>query len=175
MIVADSNVLAALLLSSEGSVRAELVKQKDSCWIVPSLWRHEVLNILATQLKTRRLNLNDARRIWSRAVGAFSANESDPTPEFVLELVFLHSITAYDAQFVAVARNLGCTLVTEDAELQRKFPGLAMSMETFLSQGNETLFVRETPATYGSKSRGTTRKPFDREMHVTKSKARHSK
>ena len=49
MIVADSNVLAARVLSSELTELALRVEAIDNVWLVPRLWRYEFLNILARE------------------------------------------------------------------------------------------------------------------------------
>jgi predicted nucleic acid-binding protein len=42
------------------------------------------------------------------------------------------NISAYDAQFVALARELGVPLITQDRKLLRVAPGEAMSMKQYL-------------------------------------------
>jgi len=46
-------------------------------------------------------------------------------PEDVFDLVAAYGITGYDAQLVALAKELHCTLYTQDRELIEKFPKLA--------------------------------------------------
>ena len=40
-------------------------------------------------------------------------------------IVAAYGITGYDAQFVALALELGCNLYTQDKELLAKFPSIA--------------------------------------------------
>jgi len=153
MIVVDSNVLAARMLSCESTNLALSVEAADSIWLVPRLWRYEFLNILATQIKAGRIKQSAAHAMWQRLASLLEENESDPAAEQVLELVAKHRITAYDAHFVALARVNACLLVTEDVELQRKFPDLAVSMKSFVSNKGLSGWVRETSATYGKRKR----------------------
>ena len=44
MIVVDVNVIAYLLINGEKTVEARSVRELDSDWIVPDLWRDEFLN-----------------------------------------------------------------------------------------------------------------------------------
>ena len=41
------------------------------------------------------------------------------------DLVAAYGITGYEAQFVALALELGCNLYTQDKELLAKFPSIA--------------------------------------------------
>jgi predicted nucleic acid-binding protein len=54
-------------------------------------------------------------------------------PRDVFDLVGQSSCTAYDCEFVAVARERGLQLITADREILREFPHIAVSLENFLS------------------------------------------
>ncbi len=159
MIVVDSNILAARNLTSIRTPLAEQVQQKDPVWVVPVLWRYEFQNILATAIKAGQIASEHALEAWNRVYQIMSGNEADPSVVKVLELVNRYRITAYDGQFIALAIQMGIPCVTEDGELQKKFPGLALSMEDFL--GSTSGMVRERPERYRAKKahpvRGITR------------------
>ncbi|MBU1205328.1 MAG: type II toxin-antitoxin system VapC family toxin [Pseudomonadota bacterium] len=147
MIVVDSNIIAARNLTSVLSSQAEQVEQKDPGWIVPALWRYEFKNILATAIKTRQIKPEQALDVWEKVFGILIENESEPSPAKVIDLVAQYGITAYDGQFIALAIEMGIQCVTEDRELQGKFPNIAVSMEGFL-QTPENKGVRERKAKY---------------------------
>ena len=132
MIVVDSNIIAARNLTSVLTPQAEQVEIKDPVWIVPCLWRYEFQNILATAIKAKQITLDQALNVWQRVFGILLENESEPSAARVIELVAHYGITAYDGQFIALAMDMGIRCVTEDQELQGKFPGMAVSMEVFL-------------------------------------------
>ena len=48
MIVVDANVIAYRFIVGEKTGLACQVQEKDADWVVPALWRHEFLNVLAT-------------------------------------------------------------------------------------------------------------------------------
>lgn len=52
MIVVDVNVIAYLLIEGEFTKQAQNTFAKDSHWVVPSLWRHEFVNIVSKYLQT---------------------------------------------------------------------------------------------------------------------------
>lgn len=132
MIVVDSNIIAARNLTSALTSKAEQVEQKDAVWIVPVLWRYEFQNILATAIKSKQITSEQALNIWQSVFGILMENESEPSAVGVLELVAHYGITAYDGQFIALAMEMGVPCVTEDQELQEKFPGIAVSIKGFL-------------------------------------------
>lgn len=164
MIVVDSNVLAARVLVSDATKLALLVEAADNVWLVPHLWRYEFLNILATQLKAGRIKMQAACHLWRHLAEILGENEKDPPAEQVLDLVARHRITAYDAHFVALAQANTCLLVTEDIELQQKFPLVAVSMHAFLAAKGGPDWVRDAPISYGNRTRATrsVRKPKPR-------------
>ena len=50
----------------------------------------------------------------------------------VMDLVAVSSCPAYDCEYVALARDLGVSLVTSDRGVLRAFPSRAVSPEGFL-------------------------------------------
>lgn len=136
MIVVDSNVLAARNLTSVLTAKAEQVERKDPLWVVPVLWRYEFQNILATAIKANKITPELALDVWQRVVDVMSDNEADPPVGRVIQLIAQHHITAYDAQFIALALEMGVFCVTEDLELREKFPVVAVSMDGFLERSS---------------------------------------
>ncbi len=126
MIVADSNLIVSCVLESEATEWALRLRKKDGEWHVPVLWRYEVMNIFATLIKARQLDAATAESLFSGLSAALRPTEGEASPEDVFALADAHKITAYDAQFVALAQSLQCPLYTQDKELLRKFPGLAV-------------------------------------------------
>ena len=125
MIVADTNLIAACVLESKATSAALALRERDSDWRVPRLWRYEMVNILATMIKVKRLSRNDAESIYRQLLGVLRACEKDPASSEVLSLVEEYGISGYDAQFVALARELGVKLYTQDKELLKKLPEVA--------------------------------------------------
>ena len=125
MIVADSNLIASCVLESKATPAALALRARDPDWRVPRLWRYEVQNILATMIKAKRLGRKEAETIFQGLLEALRANENEPDPADALLLVEKYGISGYDAQFVALARELGVRLVTRDKELLKKLPDVA--------------------------------------------------
>jgi predicted nucleic acid-binding protein len=152
MIVVDSNIIAARNLTSVLSTKAEQVEQKDPVWIVPILWRYEFQNILATSIKAKQIEPEHAFGVWQKVSGILIENETEPSSAKVIDLVAQYGITAYDGQFIALAMEMGIPCVTEDGELERKFPGIAISMDDFLKSPAPRI-VRERRGRYRGRIR----------------------
>ena len=131
MIVADTNLIAYLLIDGEHTEAARKVWAKDPDWRVPPLWRSEFLNVLRTAVVSRVISEEQAFDTWHHAVGIFGGMEFSPSGEKVLEAAFKYGISAYDAHFVAVALELGARLVTGDKKIVRNCGKLAVKMEEF--------------------------------------------
>ena len=125
MIVADSNLIASCVLESAATESALALRREDPAWRVPRLWRYEVMNILSTMVKAKRLDKKSATALYTGLAAALEAGERDSPAKAVLDLVAAYGITGYDAQFVALALELGCNLYTQDKELLAKFPSIA--------------------------------------------------
>jgi len=147
MIVVDSNIVTARNLTSTLTSKAEQVEEKDPVWIVPVLWRYEFQNLLATAIKAKQIKPEQALDIWEKVSKILVENECEPSASKVIDLVAQYGITAYDGQFIAVALEMGIPCVTEDRELQEKFPGIAISMDGFLKP-QSTYVVREVRERY---------------------------
>ena len=126
MIVADTNLIAACVLESKATAAALALRERDSDWRVPRLWRYEMVNIHATMIKVKRLSRNDAESVYRQLLDVLRASEKDPASSEVLSLVEEYGFSGYDAQFVALARELGVKLYTQDKELLKKLPEVAV-------------------------------------------------
>ena len=128
MIVVDSNVLAYLYLPGEYTARAEALLEHDPDWAAPALWRSEFRNILAGGMRRRKLTVEQAQALQSEAEDMMAGAEYEVDSRSVLELVRGSECSAYDCEFVALAMKLGTKLVTQDRQVLRSFPKIAVSL-----------------------------------------------
>ncbi len=134
MIVSDTNLIAHLYLEGEVSPLARQVVLRDPDWAAPFLWRSEFRNALIKCLRGRVLERDKAFRILGSAESMMAGWEFDVASDDVLELASTSGCSAYDAEFVVLARDLRVPLVTTDQELLEKFPETAVSPERFLAR-----------------------------------------
>ena len=131
MIVVDSNVIAYLLLPSEHTAAAEALLEQDPDWAAPVLWRSEFRNVLALYLRQRHLALATALELQEAAEALLAGREYSVDSDDVLSLANESGRSAYDCEFVAVARALGVPLITTDRQLVSSFPQIARHIRAF--------------------------------------------
>ena len=128
MIVVDTNILAYLYLPGEYTSAAESLLERDSAWAAPILWRSEFRNILAGYLRRGSLSFEQAHGIQREAENLLAGAEYEVDSLGVLELVRESDCSAYDCEFVTLARTLRTKLVTMDAKQLKAFPGVAIAL-----------------------------------------------
>ena len=101
MIVVDTNVIAYLLLPGPWTQAAEDLLQAAPMWAAP---------------------------LQSAAESLMADHEISVESRTVFELVKESNCTAYDCEFVALARQTGTLLYTVDAKLLAAFPETAKSL-----------------------------------------------
>jgi predicted nucleic acid-binding protein len=145
MIVVDTNIIVYLMIEGDKTEMSQRTFRQDSSWAVPALWCHEFLNVLATLVRHGGIEIDDAVDIWEEANRFFTPDERDVDMPHALRLANQHNISAYDAQFVALAMELNVPYVTEDQEMLRSFPGIALSMQKFCEFDDRSPFEASTP------------------------------
>ena len=133
MICVDVNVVAYLLIAGDKTELAQQAWAKDPQWRVPTLWRHELLSVLAAYVSSGGATGDEAVAIWRQALTLFGSEEEQPPMEHALLLAAKHQISASDAQYVALALTRNLPMISEDRVLQRKFPEVVLSLEEFCS------------------------------------------
>jgi predicted nucleic acid-binding protein len=131
VIVVDINVLVYLLVPGERTEQTERVFHRDPARAAPLLWRSEFRNVLAVYMRRRLLSLDQALQLTDNAEILMQGREYEVSSALVLSLVAGTRCSAYDGEFVALARDLGLPLVTSDARLLAEFPTTAIAMDIF--------------------------------------------
>lgn len=130
MIVVDAQVLLYAALPYDLSPTVRSIRLVDDVWVAPPLWRSEFRNALAGHMRRRSLARRAAERAFADAEELL-IEEPRPATSAVLGLVETSPCTAYDLEYVAVARSLDVILVTNDRQILDSFPGTAVSLESF--------------------------------------------
>jgi len=128
VIVVDSNILAYLYLPGEYSANAEALLERDPEWAAPLLWRSEFRNILAGYLRRGTLTFEQVTALQEEAEALLEGAEFAVNSISILELVRDSNCSAYDCEFIALAKRLDTKLVTMDSKVLRAFPEHAVSL-----------------------------------------------
>jgi len=134
MIVADTNLVATLLLTTSATAWAEAVLAKDADWTAPALWRFEFKNVLATQMRVLGLPLDTAIALFEKAEEVMIDPGAEIESGAILRLAYAKKLSAYDAEFVALALFLKIKLVTADNGILKAVPEVAVSPEAFAAR-----------------------------------------
>jgi len=134
MIVADTNLIGYLFISSPHSGIAEQVLQKDPEWIAPFLWRSEFRNILALYVRQNKLTLHESLEILEASLELMLGQEYEVASHQVLRLANESGCSAYDCEFMSLAKDVKTVLVTSDEKLLQAFPQTMISPQAFVVQ-----------------------------------------
>lgn len=132
MIVADTSLIASLLLVTPATTEAEAVFEKDPTWVAPTLWRSEFRNVLATQIRVLGLSLNDAIALFKKAEEVIAEPERTPDTREILRLADDKKLSGYDAEYVALAHLLKVKLITLDTGILKAAAQYSISPKDFL-------------------------------------------
>ena len=134
MIVVDANILIYSLIKCDQSPLIQKLRGKDADWRTTALCLHETLNVLATYQRRGVLTLAQCRVLLSHAGRFIKVAQCEVEMDTALAVAAEYAITAYDAQYVALAQYLNAPLITEDRKLRKAVPGIAFSIQEFLAQ-----------------------------------------
>jgi predicted nucleic acid-binding protein len=131
--VVDASVAAQLFvpepLSAQANLLFSLLANAGSVFHVPDLFYAECANIFWKKVQRSVCSSTQAEQ----ALADLLALPLQPTPTMtlspdVLSLALTHGITAYDACYVALAKQLNVPLITADEKLSLKFVGQPLAV-----------------------------------------------
>lgn len=128
MIIVDTNIVGYLYLPGEFSHLAAYLLDQQPLWGAPAMWRSEFRNVLALYLRKNMLNFENALAIQNQAEALLSEREYSVDSYTVLKLAHQSGCTAYDCEFVALAKRLNTKLITMDKKVLSAFPDIAVSL-----------------------------------------------
>lgn len=132
-VVVDTNIIAYYWLPGAHTESAVSLRRHTDEWFVPPLWRSEFRNVLARYLRAGVISLAQANALIRSAEAELVDGERDVDSAAVMGLVTKSACSAYDCEFVALAKSMGYRLVTEDVRIVRTFPETAVTMDDLLA------------------------------------------
>jgi predicted nucleic acid-binding protein len=131
MIVVDTNVIAYLLIPGQYTNAARASLARDPEWAAPMLWRSEFRNVLALYMRRGELSLRQATALQETAEALLAGREHLAASSDVLALASTSGRSAYDCEFIAIARQLSRKVVTSDRPLLASFPDDTFALSAF--------------------------------------------
>jgi predicted nucleic acid-binding protein len=105
--------------------------KSDSDWSVPILWRSELRSILTLYIRKGLITLSQSYEIIQESQKLLKGNEYTIDSLQLLEEINKSTLSAYDLEFVVLAKTLKTKLVTLDKKIIKEYPRLAVSLKNF--------------------------------------------
>ena len=116
--VVDASVAGGWLLPDEQAPMQLLESMAETTALVPSIFHTEVCNLMAMAVRRARIGLSEAV-IQMESLGRIPLRiESSMNQSAVLGLASRHSLTAYDAVYLALSLDKSAILATRDQKLR---------------------------------------------------------
>jgi len=131
MIVADTNTIAYFYLPTKFTSDVEKLQKIEPVWAAPALWKSEFRNILALHLRKELIDLDTAFNMMTEAEELIGDNEYFINSTSVITLT-QSGYSAYDCEFISLAKSLDTKLITADKKLLRIFPEIAITAEEYI-------------------------------------------
>jgi len=131
MIVVDTNVVAYLCIPGTFTAQARKAYLRDPDWHVPILWRSEFRSVLSLFIRKKNMSPDEASDIMREAQALVEGKEYQVSSADIFGLVNESNCSAYDCEFVALAKSMKSLLIASDKQVIKTFPGIAVSLDEF--------------------------------------------
>ncbi|MFC1661597.1 type II toxin-antitoxin system VapC family toxin [Gemmatimonadota bacterium] len=125
MIVVDTNVMVYLLTGSTRGEDAARLLAHDPEWAAPPILLSELRNVLVGLVRRGHIGVSDAVGICEDAQAVLGERVVSVPATPVLTTATESTMSAYDAEFVVLARRLAVPLVTADRTILLGAPDVA--------------------------------------------------
>ena len=132
MVLVDTNIIAYLMIRGDRTAAAQQLYERDSDWCSEAFVMVEFSNVIATYVRTGALTQAQGTNLLAEAQAHMSTLHSVMNAQ-ALENAMQCGISAYDARFISLAKQLKLKLVTEDAKLRVAVPSWTISLADALA------------------------------------------
>ena len=117
-----------LLLGGEHGENAEQLFERDPEWAAPVILTSELRNVLLGYVRRGDLTADQANKMCDDAAEALRGRTATVPSSHVLDIALECDLSAYHAEFVALARTLGVPLFTLDRRVLREASDVAVPL-----------------------------------------------
>ncbi len=128
MIVADTNVVVQFVVGDDGGADAALLYAEEPEWAAPTILVSELRNVLLGFVRRGVLGPDHVKSMCDDADRVLGDRVEDVPHDRVIDTALECGLTAYDAEFVVLARTLGVFLATSDREILEGAPDVAVGV-----------------------------------------------
>ena len=132
MVLVDTNIIAYLMIRGDRTAAAQQLFERDSDWCSETFVMVEFSNVIATYVRTGALTQAQGAKLLAEAQAHLQTLHSVVNTQ-ALETAMQFGISACDARFISLARQLKLKLITEDANLRVAVPAWTMSLDDALA------------------------------------------
>jgi predicted nucleic acid-binding protein len=132
VVLVDTNIIAYLMIRGDRTAAAQQLYERDSDWCSEAFVMVEFSNVIATYVRTRALTQAQGTKLLAESQAHLSTLHSVVNTQ-ALETAMQFGISAYDARFISLAKQLKLKLITEDVKLRVAVPALTMSLDDALA------------------------------------------
>ena len=133
MIVVDTNVMIRLVVGGQDGADAARLLDRDAEWAGPGILMSELRNMLVGFTRRGALTPDQAKTMTDDAALVLGERIAQAASSQVIDIALECGLTAYDAEFVALARALGVPLATLDNAILQGAPDVAHSLEALVA------------------------------------------
>ena len=130
MIVVDTNVMTSLVVGGEEGADSRALLEQDAQWAAPGILVSELLNVLLGYVRRGELTPEQAKAMCDDASLVLGGRIVSVVGTRVIDTALECDLTAYDAEFVLLARTLGVPLATSDRAILAGAPDVAADPRT---------------------------------------------
>jgi predicted nucleic acid-binding protein len=132
VIVVDTNVMVHFVSDGADSTDATMLFARDGDWAAPRILLSELRNTLVGMMRRGSITSDRAKVMSERAAEILGDRIMPVESAQVLDVAMECGLSAYDAEFVALARRLDVPLVTLDRGILDGAPDVAVRPRAYL-------------------------------------------
>ncbi len=121
--------MVLLVESEEGGTDADLLLERDDQWAAPEILMSELRNVLIGFVRRGEITPEQAKAMSDDAAEILQDRILSVNGSQVIDVALECGLTAYDAEFVALARTSGVPLVTLDNAILNGADDVAVSLQ----------------------------------------------
>lgn len=125
MIVVDTNVMTNLVVDGENAVDSAALLEQDAEWAAPGILLSELRNVLLGFVRRGELTPDHVKAMCDDASLLLGGRIISVSGSRVIDTALECGLSAYDAEFVVLARTLGVPLATSDRAILAGAPDIA--------------------------------------------------